>query len=1135
MPTGSKPTGTRPTGTRARPRHSTAATGIAALVTLWCVVLPTGVPRAAAADPQPSIAARAAYASAAALQNREAWALAAQEWEALLRDHPGDQFAAQAWYQLGICRLKTAEWPAAAAAFRSAATHAAADRPLRDQARWELARGTLAEAQRGGAAGDFAAAATLLEEAVAEGVPPGLDADAAWYLGEARWQAGDRAGGLATWRAFAAATPDARATDVPRLADVLYALGVAEADAGRRVEAQATLTRFERLYPGHRLAADVALWRADLLLDDDPIAAERIVAPLAVDGGPKADAALDRLGAARWKRADWKGAAEAYGRLADLHARSPLASAGALAAGMALAEAGDRDGARRRFTALLAGRGVVPARAGCELARLEARAGDPHRAADAAERGLAALVDRATEPGIVAALESARADALWELPARRAEAIAVCERLVREHPDEEVADRARAMLALAALEAGRTDEALRLAELLLARVGDRPVGGGAAASLAIDAAAIRAEALLASGDGAAAADAYGRLIDRAGGDTRRGTWLARHGAALAAAERWSDAAEALARALPLLEREPGAGRGRSDALLLHAGVLLELGRPAEAEATLERLARELPRSPRRVEAELLAIRARVDSGDVEGALERAERLEAEEVGDAFREAVAFRLGETRRAAGRDAEAVEAYDEVVRRAPDGPRAAASLAASGWCRARGGDLADAIARWTRVIDRDPEGPAARSARLGRADALQRVGETAAALADAEHLLARHADGSAPLAERTLAETRLVAGICLMAAGRPAEAAAAFDRVLAEHPAFAGADRALWERGMAAVALADGPAAATAFNQLVERFPASPRVADAWLELGEVAFAEERAADAAECYRRAVAAAGTGPIAEQAWHKLGWVHAVGGDHAAATAAFTAQLDAAPEGLWAADGRALLGRELFELGRTEEAGRALDAALAEPQRISSAPLRALTLVRASEVAALEGAWERSLARAEEALAAQAGDAGAADGTAALARYAAAWARQNLGRLDEAREGFRALADAAATPLAARARLMEGEVLFEQGRHEEAIRVFFKVVSDQGADAAYRPWRAQAAYEAARCFEVLRQIDQARRLYAEVVEGFPESPQVAPARRRLAALGGPLPRGAVNAAGEHGRHTDADGGEGPR
>lgn len=1134
MPTGAKPTGTRPTGTRAWPRQGTAATGIAALAALWCAVLPGGVPRATAADPQPSIAARAAYASAAALQNREAWALAAQEWEALLRDHPGDPLAAQAQYQLGVCRLKTAEWPAAAAAFRSAATHAAADGPLRDQARWELARGTLAEAQAGGAAADFAAAATLLAEAVAEGVPPGLEADAAWYLGEARWQAGDRAGGLATWRALAAATPDARAAEVPRLADVLFALGAAEADGGQRAEARETLMRFERLYPGHRLAADVALWRADLLLDDDPIAAERIVAPLAVDGGPKADAALDRIGAARWKRADWKGAAEAYGRLADLHARSPLASAGALAAGMALAEAGDRDGARRRFAALLAGRGVVPARAGRELARLEARAGDPHRAADAAERGLAALTDRATEPGLVAALESARADALWEVPTRRPEAIAAYERLVREHPDAEVADSARAMLALAALEAGRTDEALRAAEALLARVGDQPVGG-AAVSLALDAAVIRAEALLASGDGAAAADAYGRLIDRAGGDARRGTWLARHGAALAAAEEWSDAADALARALPLLQRDPGAGNARSDALLLYAGVLLELGRPGEAEATLERLAREVPRSPRRVEAELLAIRARLDSGDVEGALERAERLDAEEVDEAFQEAVAFRLGETRRAAGRDAEAVEAYDEVVRRAPDGPRAAASLAASGWCRARAGDLADAIARWTRVIDRDPDGAAARSARLGRADALQRLGDTAAALADAEHLLARHAEGSAMLAERTLAETRLVAGICLMASGRPADAAAVFDRVLADHPAFAGADRVLWERGMAAVALADGPAAATAFNQLVERFPASPRVADAWLELGEAAFAEGRAADAADCYRRAVAAAGGGPIVEQAWHKLGWVHAVGGDHAAARAAFTAQLDAAPAGSWAADGQVLLGRSLFELGRIEEAGRALDAALAEPQRISSAPLRALALVRASEVAALEGAWERSLARAEEALAAHAGEAGAADGTPALARYAAAWARQNLGRLDEAREGFRALADAAATPLAARARLMEGEVLFEQGRHEEAIRVFFKLVADQNADAAYRPWRAQAAYEAARCFEVLRQTDQARRLYAEVVERFPESPQVAAARTRLAALGGPLPRGAVEAAGEQGRRTDADAGEGPR
>ena len=57
---------------------------------------------ARAADPESSDAARAAYASAAALQNREAWDLAAEEWQALQKDHPQDPLALKARYYLGI-------------------------------------------------------------------------------------------------------------------------------------------------------------------------------------------------------------------------------------------------------------------------------------------------------------------------------------------------------------------------------------------------------------------------------------------------------------------------------------------------------------------------------------------------------------------------------------------------------------------------------------------------------------------------------------------------------------------------------------------------------------------------------------------------------------------------------------------------------------------------------------------------------------------------------------------------------------------------------------------------------------------------------------------------------------------------
>jgi TolA-binding protein len=213
-------------------------------------------------------------------------------------------------------------------------------------------------------------------------------------------------------------------------------------------------------------------------------------------------------------------------------------------------------------------------------------------------------------------------------------------------------------------------------------------------------------------------------------------------------------------------------------------------------------------------------------------------------------------------------------------------------------------------------------------------------------------------------------------------------------------------------------------------------------------------------------------------------------------------------PDGPLAADAQAMRGEELFLAGSLAEASAAFKLALADPRRLPSESLRGLAFVRAAECAATQERWADSLAVADQFIAAEPDSP-----QAPQARYAAAWARQNLGRLDEALAGYRGLADAGRTELAARARLMEGEVLFEQGQHKEAIKAFFKAAygfGEQQAPAAFHPWQAQATFEAARCFEVLAQQDKARKLYAELVERYPESQQTPAARKRLDALGGP-------------------------
>jgi TolA-binding protein len=115
------------------------------------------------------------------------------------------------------------------------------------------------------------------------------------------------------------------------------------------------------------------------------------------------------------------------------------------------------------------------------------------------------------------------------------------------------------------------------------------------------------------------------------------------------------------------------------------------------------------------------------------------------------------------------------------------------------------------------------------------------------------------------------------------------------------------------------------------------------------------------------------------------------------------------------------------------------------------------------------------------------------------------AWAKQNLGQVDEALNLYEEVTAKSEAEVAARARFMIGEIYFEKKKHAEAIKNFFKAAYGYG----YPRWQANAHYEAGRCFEVLGKNDQAIKSYQEVAEKFPDSDKAPLAKARLAALAG--------------------------
>lgn len=1059
------------------------------------------------AEPASSDAARAAYSSAAALQNREAWDLAAEEWTALIAQHPADPLALKGRYYLGVCQLENGDWPAAAKTFREV-VGSRVDAPTIALARWELGRGGFEAARKDPSPAAFEGAAASLSEFLDTSPGSPQAPDALFFLGEALWQAGKRDAAIETWQRFVRDHASSL-----RMPEVLYALGVGQAEIKRHADAAATLERFATLFPSHALADDVTIWRADAATATGKAAdAERFLAPLASGTGPRAADALERQGAIRWGQKNWSGAAEAYSRLADQR-KDPLEAARAAAtAGRAHVKAGAIDKARPLLARAAAQPGAVGADAAHSLALLELDAKQPARALEVAAQAIASLsTDARRDPARLAQLELDRADALWELPNRKPEAAQAYAEIVKTFPEQTaVVLAARAMLALSLLEQGKSAEALAAAEAFLAMKDATD-----ASPRVLDVQAIRAEALLGIGKRAEAASAYRTLIAEHRDAKQRPTWQLREAAALAATKQWKEVHDVLVDATPAL-----AGDTAAEALFLDATALVELRKPAPALALLTTLERNHRTWARREEALLLGIRARRESGDKTGALAQAEEYVKQFPAGTFADVAWYRLGQLRQEASRFDDAIQAYARARSAKPRGSRAAWSLLATGWCHEAKGRLRDAIAAWTELIDDHADSTAAASALLARGDARYRVGDYKGGREDAERFLAAASKGEAAKGASS-AEARMLAALCLVGEKRHADAVQAFRRLLEESPSFPAADRAFFEMALAQAAAGQRDEACKTFQALVATFPKSSRAAEAWLEIGEARFEAQAWGEAAKAYTEAVATAGDSadmrPLVEQARHKLGWTHTMQKKYADAARAFREQLAVAPAGPLATDAQVLLGDALIQSGDDAAAAPALAAALATPEALSSDELRGLALIRAAECAARRDQWSESLSFARQLEKSQ------PDSPHALqARYAAAWALQNLGKLDDALAGYRAVADRGRSELAARARFMEGEVLFEKGNHKDAIKAFFKVAygfGEKQAPAAFHPWQAQATFEAARCFEVLGKSDQALKLYLELVDRYPDAEQTPAARKRIEALQTATPPAAEKAS----------------
>ncbi len=1046
---------------------------------------PSAAPAPAAAATSADAEAVEIFRSAAALQDRGMYDLAARQWAALADHSPTGPLAGQAHHFRGLCLSQLQRYDEAQTEFqRVIADWPGLDPELLEQSyvNLGLVQFNAGQAATGEVRTKAFDAAIATFAAQLDRFPGGTHAPEAWYYqAEARYAQGKPA--LAT-RSYQSLVN--RYANHPLRAGALYGLGVAQQESGREADAAETFDQLLHEFPKSATTADAQLRYGEaLVVLHRPAEAEpHFAAAAAADAFADADQALDRQASCRLEMGDYVAAARLYGDLTTRFADSPLVPSATVAAGKCYYLAGDDARAARHLRRALELTAETPdahAEAAHWLALALLRDGQPAEAADVALR---AASQNSLPAEWQARLRLDRADALHELPNRRAEAIGAYAAVARELPDDPLAPQAAYLAAYTALEIGDARAALALAD----EFHDALAGSG----LAAEDRHVVAEAQLQLGQYDAAERGFASLRADFPSHEALSQWTVRHATCLSMRGQH----DAVVDALKGQWSELSDPTDRAEAGLLLGRSLLAVGKPEDATRVLATAA-DLPPWPQSDEVLLTWGKAAHAAGDNTTAIAALDRLVDGFPASPLLDRAYYHRAQYHAAAGDDASAIRDFAQVAARRDDSPLIPHALLNEARLQYRRHELAPAQATLTRLLARFGHHSLAAQAYLTRATIRYDAANHDAAAADLTALL--KTKPTRPVQSDAI----YLRGLCEVKLDRPADAAASFRSILHDDPEYASADRVLYELALACEAAGQSKQAADAWIQLSRQCPDSPLAAEAYFRVGQSQYDAQQFAAAAASFAAACREATDAPLREKATHRLAWAQFSQQDFAAAEATFGQQLAQSPAGPLAADAAMMLAESRFS---RDDHAAALDAytkALAGPPARDD--LRSLGLLHAGQAAAQLDHWDQSLALLDQCRR-EFPDFESTD----QLRYERGWALYHLERYDDARQEFAAVAGTGVDELTARARFMIGETQFAQKQYDDAVRTFFQVAygfGDTDAPAEIHKWQAEAMFEAARCLELTDRFDAARKLYTELLERFPDCSKAVHARNSLAAL----------------------------
>jgi cellulose synthase operon protein C len=1027
-----------------------------------------------------------AYREAANFQNNGAFEIAAEEWQKFLKDYGKDPLAAKARHYLGVCQLQLKQYAAAAATFEAVVKNHPRFELLED-AWFDLGSAQYALAAAGQPAAYASAAASFAS--LLEKFPKGKHSEEAlFYQGESLYAQGNKAEAVKAYERLTREFPKSK-----RRADGLYALGVAQEELGNHGEAGKTYDVFLREFKDSPLNHEVRLRKGETLLQGgDVAAAEKQFGQLATAKGIEGvDHALSRQAYCLAKLDRFAEAGAVYAKLASEFGGSSFSQDAALSAGRCFYRANKSDAARQWLEKAVAVRDANSTEGAHWLCRLLIKAGQADEAAQIAAKELAA----ARGP-FVDNLALDRADALYEIEGKRAEALPLYVKFATDRPQHELAPQALYSAAFTALGLKQYEAGLAHARNFLQAFPRN--------ELDADVKYVAAECNLQLKNYDAAENLYRQLVKEHADHAEADAWRVRLGL-VAYLQKKYDAA--IATLSPIAEQLESA-EARAEALFLIGASRFYQDKYGAAGQSLAASLRAAPAWRQADEVLLLLGRSQAKDGKTGEAQASFKRLIAEYSTSRVLDEAHYRLAEVLDGAEDYPAAIAQYQVVAKKFGESQYAPYALYGSGWARFKSKEFSGGAESFSALLKEFPMHALAADARFGRAQCLRQGGDAKGAIADLDAYLKSNPDRSHrsdALYERGLAEVSLK---------DYSGAVATLESLLSGDPKYSAADKALYEVGWALKSQDKHREGAARFAKLAKEFPNSRLAAEAWFHVGEDHYDQKRYAEAETAYANVKAKNPDGELLEKATYKLGWVNFQLKDYADALKRFSEQLGAFPQGPLAADATFMKAECLFRQENFKDAWPAYHTAMT--MKASTPTIEALTLLHAGQTAAQLKAWDESVN-----VLSQMGSRQPNSPLLPEAMYELGWAKQNLGKTDEALADYEAAATGSRDHVGARARFMRGELLFTQKKHGEASREFQRAMYGYGGDQATaetKNWQAKSGYEAGRCAEVQtntasdagtkqKHLADAKRFYTFVAEKHPNHDLAGEAKKRLSVL----------------------------